>query len=182
MAEMEVKSGEAGKHGGTKSKKQSTRIDLTPMVDLGFLLITFFMLTTTLQKPKTMNLYLPKDTKNKDQQNKVKESQALTILLGKDNEIFYYEGIGSDPAHPPVLVKSSFANKGGIRDEIINKWASVIQKSGGQDSMVVIIKPDSVATYESVVNVLDEMTINGVKKYALVDISPIEMGLLEKQQ
>jgi biopolymer transport protein ExbD len=167
MAEMEVKESGGGKHKGTHGKKQSTRVDLTPMVDLGFLLITFFMLTTTLQKPKTMNLYMPHDVKNPDQQNKVKESQALTILLGNNHEVYYYFGTGQDPN--TQMHKTTFANKGGIRDVIINKWKSVIQNSGGRDSMVAIIKPTAEADYGDVVNILDEMNINGVKKYALVD-------------
>jgi len=87
MADVEMKEPGGGRHQGTKSKKLSTRIDMTPMVDVAFLLITFFMLTTTLQKPKTMNLYLPEDVKNPEEQNKVKESQALTIILGKNHQV-----------------------------------------------------------------------------------------------
>src|SRR6187549_296609 len=91
--------------GVKKAKKLSTRIDLTPMVDLGFLLITFFMYTTTLAKPKTMEINMPyKDPNMKvEDQSKVKESTALTILLSKDHQVFTYEGIGSDPTKPPEL-------------------------------------------------------------------------------
>lgn len=182
MAEMQTKEGGGGgggKQKGHRGKKLSTRVDLTPMVDLGFLLITFFMLTTTLQKPKTMNLFLPKDTKDSTLQNKVKESQALTILLGKDHRVFYYEGTGQDPN--TKLTETTFANKGGIRDEIIKKWLSVIQKSGGRDSMVAIIKPTAESDYEDMVNILDEMNINGIKKYALVDsVYSFEHTLLDK--
>ena len=95
MAEMDTSSGGGQKKGPgvKKGKKLSTRVDLTPMVDLGFLLITFFIFTTTMSQPTAMKLFLPKDTDKPEEQNKAKESGALTILLGKDNHVFYYEGI-----------------------------------------------------------------------------------------
>lgn len=185
MADMEVAEGSSDKrHKGTRSKKLSTRVDMTPMCDVGFLLITFFMLTTTLQRQKTMQLFLPHDVKNEEQQNKVKESQALTILLGKDNNIYYYEGIGTEAAKDPasLLKKTSYALKGGIGDEIARKWKSVIQNSGGRDSMVVIIKPTKDATYENVVSLLDDMNIYEIKKYALVKISENDKKMIEAKQ
>ncbi|MBC9912772.1 ExbD/TolR family protein [Chitinophaga varians] len=178
MAEMDTSSSGGGKkHGGTKSKKQSTRVDMTPMVDLGFLLITFFMLTTTMSKPKTMDLIMPKDTKDEKEQNKVKESTALTILLGKDNRVYYYEGLAQDPnasANPDFFKATSFANKGGIRDEIIKKRDEVSKTrnaKGEPEDVVVIIKADDDATYANFVDILDEMAINRIQRYATVDIS-----------
>ncbi|RBL88180.1 ExbD/TolR family protein [Chitinophaga flava] len=179
MAEMDTSSsgGKGKKHGGTKSKKQSTRVDMTPMVDLGFLLITFFMLTTTMSKPKTMDLIMPKDTKEEKDQNKVKESTALTILLGKDNRVYYYEGLAQDPnaaANPDFFKATSFANKGGIRDEIIKKRDEVSKlrnAKGEPEDVVVIIKADDDATYANFVDILDEMAINRIQRYATVDIS-----------
>ncbi len=178
MAEMDTSSGGGKKkHGGTKSKKQSTRVDMTPMVDLGFLLITFFMLTTTMAKPKTMDLIMPKDTKNEEEQNKVKESTALTILLGKADKVYYYEGLAQDPnasANPDFLKATTFANKGGIRDEIIKKRDEVAQlrnAKGQPEDVVVMIKADDESTYKNFVGILDEMAINGISRYATVDIS-----------
>ncbi|PUZ19979.1 outer membrane transport energization protein ExbD [Chitinophaga costaii] len=177
MAEMDTSSGGGKKHGGTKSKKQSTRVDMTPMVDLGFLLITFFMLTTTLSKPKTMDLIMPKDTKNEEEQNKVKESTALTILLGKADKVYYYEGLAQDPnasANPDFFKATSFAAKGGIRDEIIKKKDQVAQMrnaKGEPEDVVVIIKADDGSNYKDFVGILDEMAINRISRYATVDIT-----------
>jgi biopolymer transport protein ExbD len=178
MAEMDTSSsGGKGKHQGTKSKKQSTRVDMTPMVDLGFLLITFFMLTTTMSKPKTMDLIMPKDTKDEKEQNKVKESTALTILLGKKDRVYYYEGLAQDPnasANPEFFKATTFANKGGIRDVIIKKRDDVAQlrnAKGEPEDVVVIIKADDDATYKDFVDILDEMAINRIQRYATVDIS-----------
>ena len=185
MADMEVAEGSSGKrHKGTKSKKLSTRIDMTPMCDVAFLLITFFMLTTTLQRAKTMNLFLPHDVEDEEQQNKVKESQALTILLGEDNALYYYEGIGNNAAKDPAnLVKqSSYKLQGGIGEVLMDKSKSVIQNSGGQDSMVVIIKPMKESTYENVVSILDDMNIYEIKKYALVDFTPNDKKLIDAKK
>lgn len=178
MAEMDTSSSGGGKkHQGTKSKKLSTRVDMTPMVDLGFLLITFFMLTTTMSKPKTMDLIMPKDTEKEEEQNKVKESTALTILLGKKNQVYYYEGLAQDPnasSNPDFFRVSSFANTGGIRDVIIKKRDEVSQLrnfKGEPEDVVVIIKADDGATYQNFVDLLDEMAINRIQRYATVDIS-----------
>lgn len=178
MAEMDTSSkGGGGKHGGTKGKKLSTRVDMTPMVDLGFLLITFFMLTTTMSKPKTMDLIMPKDTEKQEEQNKVKESTALTILLGKKNQVYYYEGLAQDPnasSNPDFFKATTFANTGGIRDVIIKKRDEVARLrnfKGEPEDVVVIIKADDGATYQNFVDLLDEMAINRIQRYATVDIS-----------
>ena len=91
-----IEEGGGGGHkpgpGVKKAKKLSTRIDMTPMVDLGFLLITFFIFTTTMTSPTTLKLNVPKETNKEEEQNKAKESGALTIMLGKGNNVYYYEG------------------------------------------------------------------------------------------
>src|SRR5690606_24999279 len=106
--------------------KGTPRVDLTPMVDLNLLLITFFMLATTLSKPKAMEINMPFKEDKVESQSKVKESAALTILLGKDHKIWYYEGIGSSE-NPPQLKLTSFKPDGGIRDVLIQKLKDVQQ-------------------------------------------------------
>src|SRR5260370_1931905 len=116
MAEMDTSGGGGHKKKGPgvkKSKKQSTRVDLTPMVDLGFLLITFFIFTTTMSQPTAMKLNLPKDVEKPEDQNKLKESAAFTVMPSKDNRIFYYEGLD-----PSKLQQTTFK---GVRDIILDK-------------------------------------------------------------
>lgn len=183
MAEMDTSSSGGHKKGPgvKKGKKLSTRVDMTPMVDLGFLLITFFVFTTTMAKPKTMEINMPYKDENKPQEDKskVKESTAMTVLLSKDHRIYYYEGIGSDPTKPPQVQVTYFKNKNGIRDAIIAKKQKVdaLKQQGvltATDNATILIKPDDNSTYDDLVNILDEMSINDVKVYAIVDITPVD--------
>jgi biopolymer transport protein ExbD len=170
MAEMDTSSGGGHKKGPgvKKGKKLSTRVDLTPMVDLGFLLITFFIFTTTMSQPTAMKLFLPKDTEKPEEQNKIKASGALTIMLGKKDGVFYYEG-----ELLPDGSNFKYTNFKDIRTEIINK-----KKATNPEDFVVVIKPGPEATYKNTVDILDEMTINDVKRYAMVDIFPTELELM----
>lgn len=187
MAEMDTSGGGHKKGPGVKKgKKLSTRVDLTPMVDLGFLLITFFMFTTTLAKPKTMEINMPykDDLLKPEEKNKLKASVALTVLLSKNHRVYYYEGIGDDPNMAPDLKVTSFKAKDGIRDAIIAKKKMVdgMKRAGTlgpKDETTVLIKPDTTSTYSDLVNMLDEMNINDVKVYAIIDISDIEQGFIQ---
>lgn len=170
MAELDTSSSGGKKGPGVKKgKKLSTRVDLTPMVDLGFLLITFFIFTTTMSQPTAMKLFLPKDTEKQEEQNKVKESGALSIMLANDGKIFYYEGtLAEDGSNFQVT------NFNDIRSVIVNK-----KRSTNPEDFVVVIKPTPDATYKNIVDILDEMSINEVKRYALVEIFPQELDLIK---
>jgi len=174
MAEMDTSGGGGHKKGPgvKKGKKLSTRVDLTPMVDLGFLLITFFIFTTTMSQPTAMKLFLPKDADKPEDQNKAKESGVITILLGKDNNVFYFEGQLDNTASN--FKSSNFKE---IRSVLIDKKRRTPEKD-----LVVVLKPSSECTYRNVVDILDEMAINVLKRYALVDISPIEEELVKRSQ
>lgn len=169
MAEMEVKESSKKGPGVKKSKKHSTKVDLTPMVDLGFLLITFFIFTTTVSQPTSMNLNMPKDTKDPDQDMKVKESGSLTLLLGKGNVVYYYER--NDPA---TMQTTTYK---GVRKVILDK-----KKSTPAADLFVIIKPDKDATYKNAVDILDEMDINEIGKYAMVDPTPDEYSKIQQTE
>jgi biopolymer transport protein ExbD len=183
MAELDTSGGGHKKGPGVKKgKKLSTRVDLTPMVDLGFLLITFFIFTTTMSQPTAMKLILPDDKVKPEEQNKAKESGALTIIMGADNHIYYYEGqLKPDASN---FLSASYNGENSIRDVILKKKEYV--RSIAQDptdpekDLVIVIKPSSTCTYKNVIDILDEMSINVVKKYALVDIFDIEEQLVKK--
>lgn len=168
MASMDTGGGDQGHKKGPgvkKAKKMSTTVDMTPMVDLGFLLITFFIFTTTMAQPTAMNLFMPKDVDKPEDQNKVKETGAFTIMLGKQDQIYFYEGLD-----PTKLQASNFKN---IREQIMKK-----KQNTNPEDLVVIIKPSEDATYKNTVDILDEMTINEIKRYAMVDISEQEFQLV----
>jgi len=174
MAELDTSGGGHKKGPGVKkSKKLSTRVDLTPMVDLGFLLITFFIFTTTMSQATAMKLILPKDADKPEDQNKAKQSGVITILLGKDNNVFYYEGELNNTASN---FKSSTFHE--IRKVLIDKKNSVPNLK----DFVVILKPSEECTYRNVVDILDEMTINVCTRYALVDITDTETQLVKKSE
>lgn len=179
MAELNT-GGDEGKKGSKKvrSKKLNSKVDLTAMVDLAFLLITFFMLTTSLSKPQSMDLSLPdKDddpTKNKDV--KVDENRTMTLLLGDNNKVKYYMGIMNQPMAP----KDIAYGKNGIRAEVIKQKKKVLDYTrDAKKGLIVIIKPSKESNYKNLVDVLDEMAISDVPTYAIVDISPEEVKVLE---
>ncbi|HYO21467.1 MAG TPA: biopolymer transporter ExbD [Flavisolibacter sp.] len=201
MAQMDVAGGDSGHKKGPgvkKAKKLSTRVDMTPMVDLGFLLITFFIYTTTMSTPNTTKLNMPKKEEDQSKQMEVVKSGLLTILLGDKNQIYYYES-ELDPAGANFRT-SSYPAPGnpGIRKVIQDKRAQVIaahthneackkiwnDNNGDQNScldrdLVVVIKPNAEAKYGRTVDILDEMNINGVTRYAIIDISPSEVTVLQ---
>jgi hypothetical protein len=199
MASLDTGGGEGGHKKGPgvkKAKKLSTRVDMTPMVDLGFLLITFFIFTSTMSTPSTLALNMPKDEKNPEQQQEVKASGALTILLGKNDQVYWYSG-----ELAPDASNFTSTNFKGIRQVIIDKKKEVIAnhyhnqqceeirarnngdpKSCVDRDFVVVIKPNADATYKNTVDMLDEMTINVVKRYAMVDILPVEVELIQRTE
>lgn len=170
MAEMDTSSGGGHKKGPgvKKPKKLSTRVDLTPMVDLGFLLLTFFVFTTTMSTPTQMPMNEPKD--DPDNQLKVKNSGAMTLLLGKGNQIYYYYGELTDPN--TQFKTSNFK-------EIRPLIADMAKKTPLGDLMY-IIKADKESTFKNAIDILDEMTISNVPPghYAEVDMSEGEEKLI----
>lgn len=160
--------------------KYNLKIDMTPMVDLGFLLISFFVITAELTKPTTMNVAVPAEGKP----TQLGESVALTVLLGKDNIIFYYEGKWQD-AKLNNTIKTTGFSANGLRKIIAarqKKLDAMPNIKEGRNEMMLLIKPSASASYKNVVDVLDEATIGIVKKYAIVKISPDEKDWLEKNQ
>jgi biopolymer transport protein ExbD len=181
MAELNTGDG-GGKKGSGKvrSKKQNSKVDLTAMVDLAFLLITFFMLTTTLSKPQAMDLALPdKDDKDEPVKDmKVDERRTLTVILGANNEIQWFHGLLNAPFAGP---KQDTYGGEGIRKEILKLVESVPQVTGDpKKGLIVIIKPTKKSTYRNLVDILDEMAISGVETSAIVnDITKEELALLK---
>jgi biopolymer transport protein ExbD len=209
MAEVNTEGG-GGEHGvkhqKKRAKKSSTRIDMTPMVDLAFLLLTFFVLTSTFSKPKTMEINFPADPDKKEEQQKV--HNALTFLLTKDNAVYYYDGEfyqkANDKGKPPTtLIKTDFS-KDGLRKILLDRnkpTREAILKLQDQlrsreiadttykrlasgekskkEALTVLIKSDDKATYKNVIDLIDELNITMIGKYAVVDLGAPEQELLK---
>jgi len=163
----------------TRSKKYSLRIDMTPMVDLGFLLITFFVMTVQLSKPAVVNLNMPKD----GPEMPVGKSKAMTILLDKGAAAYYYEGDWQQALKESRIIKTNLSIAGGIGARIREKqqWLDQNDSKEGRMGLMLIIKAGTGASYSNVVDALDEALINAVKKYTLLSASQDEQTWLNQQ-
>ncbi len=177
MAELDTSSKGGGKHKGgkKKAKKASTRVDLTPMVDLGFLLVTFFMLTTTFSKPQTMEIKWPaKDDPTKKTEDKgpsVGKEGTVNVVLGPDRKIYYYSKTIADK---PEIKVTDFSAEG-IRRILL------AEKRDHGDKLFLFIKALDTANYGNVVDILDEVNITAIKMSSvfLVDVKPEEKKYIE---
>lgn len=174
----EVSSDSGGGHkkgkGKPKGKKQSTHIDMTPMVDLAFLLLTFFMLATSFNKPKTMEIVMPDKPKDETKVPELAKERAMTILMGENDKIFYYFGL-PDKNGSPQLERTDYSPDG-IRKVLEKRKAFAEQYKG----LFCIIKPTKKSKYKNMVDIFDEMNIVNIKYYAIVDITPAEEEALKK--
>ncbi|WP_442589397.1 ExbD/TolR family protein [Pedobacter sp. AW31-3R] len=160
MAELDTSGGGGKKGGKVRTKKSNTKVDLTAMVDLAFLLITFFMLTTTLSKPIAMDIAKPdKDEKN-ETRLELRASQTMTILLGKGNKVAWYMGEAGKTA-PEI---QSFSQ---IRQTILDNKEKV-KSTTGKD-IVMVIKPTEGANFQNFVDIMDELLIAGIKTAPAID-------------
>src|SRR4030095_7895480 len=163
------------KAGVKRIKKANLKIDMTPMVDLGFLLISFFIFTTEISKPHVANLYMPKD----GEPTQIPESKSLTILLGDNDHVFYYNGDMSLAIKNNQIFQTSYNEINGIGNNIRQKQNQLEKRKVDKKDLVVLIKPGTSSSYKNVINILDEMLINGVTRYAIIDLEGEEKGYLE---
>jgi biopolymer transport protein ExbD len=141
------------------------RVDMTPLVDLAFLLLTFFMLTTTFNKPQVMELKLPEKKNENSVQPKINEKHVLSIVLGGSNRIYWYTGL-TEPS-----VQETDYSPHGLRDMLLEQNRVI-------DRMFVLIKPGDKSTYENLVDILDELAITDIKRFALVEIEEEDKNIL----
>ncbi|MFT3992880.1 MAG: biopolymer transporter ExbD [Dysgonomonas sp.] len=202
MAEVQQSGGEEKKG---KPKKQTLRVDFTPMVDMNMLLITFFMFCTTLSKPQIMDIAMPTDDKDltQEEKNEVPESKTTTLLLGADNKVYYYfgkpkyddytslketnytpEGLraillerNADAVKKMIALKKEKKENRRMTEDEFKKRASEIKND--KEAQIVVIKPTSEAVYANLVDALDEMQICSIGKYAVVDMSEGDQYLIE---
>ncbi|MDR0687994.1 MAG: biopolymer transporter ExbD [Prevotellaceae bacterium] len=206
----EINTGGGGGHGAKKGQpqKMNLRVDFTPMVDMNMLLLTFFMFCTSLSKPQIMDLVLPvKDEQiiNDDEKNKVKDSKAVTLLLGKDDKVYYYFGkIDNTKYQDYSSLQETDYSPDGLRAILLERNIDAVRQmlevkrqklrkeiseadfkeqsakiKDDPDGQVVVIKPTDESTYRNLVDVLDEMQICSIGKYAIVEMSEGDDFLLQ---
>jgi biopolymer transport protein ExbD len=164
MAEFNRTWGQNPGAGVSRMKRHNLKTDMTPMVDLGFLLITFFVFTAELSKPRITNLYMPHDGITMP----TPRSRSITILTGSNDKLFYYYGTEEDVAKDKAVYLTSYDEKNGAGKIIREKQLQLEQSGIGKKELVVLIKPDAESSYKNVVEMLDEMMINGVTRYTVV--------------
>jgi len=176
MAQIELQAADSKKT--RRTFHSSIRIDMTPMVDLGFLLITFFIFTTTMSESKAMKLFMPHD----GDPTPAPESKVLTVLLGNNNKVYAYEGKLEEAIEENRIVPTTYDEGDGIGNLIRQKQKQLqaIDKKDGRNSLIYLIKPTKQCSYKNVVDGLDETMINDVKKYMVVDPSGEEEQHLQK--
>jgi biopolymer transport protein ExbD len=192
-----------------KPKKHPVHVDMTPMVDLMCILITFFMLTTAFTKPKIMEIVLPEKIKRGENvaPPKIAKSRTLNVILGPENVVYWYPGLADDPKNPPPLRKTDFSREG-IRKILLERNRALFRKvtqfnddiiSGKieipRDSIqqaitqlkrdddtgpIVLIKAHNSAKYGNFVDIIDEMSIAGIARYTFVDITWLEASMVER--
>jgi biopolymer transport protein ExbD len=167
MAEISQGGGGGSKDGKVRAKKASTKIDMTPMVDLAFLLLTFFMLTTTFNKPQTMEITMPEKPKGEEKLPEVNEKKVITLILGDDDKVYWYHGI-TDPK-----IELTDFSKNGVRKLLMQKNSEI-------PGMIILIKPSKESRYKNVVDILDEMNITNMQRYAMVKITPTDEELVKE--
>jgi biopolymer transport protein ExbD len=198
MAEIvEGGGGGGGKHGKKKAKKGSARIDMTPMVDLAFLLLTFFVLAATLAKPKAMEIIYPKEVENQDDKTKLDDALATTLLLGEDEKhVFYYTGVFKPDS--TELKLTDFSTEGfrkvmldknrNVNDQVNQLKVKLESKEideptyqeaykqvvGAETAPFCVIKTLETTKFKNVINAMDELNICNVRKRAIQDMGESE--------
>lgn len=163
------------KQGGSKQRKKLIRVDMTPMVDLGFLLITFFMFTTNFTKPNVMDLGLPaKDPNPSPKHYDILPKNQVTFILGKDNRVFYHQQAKED------------LNKNNLKETDFNGLnitkiiSEAYNKAPKKENFTIIIEPTEDANYKNFVDVLDNIAISKKERYGVTDIKPWEKKVYEE--
>jgi biopolymer transport protein ExbD len=205
----EISQAEEPKKGGKKRpKKLPAHVDMTPMVDLMCILITFFMLTTAFTKPKIMEIVLPEKIKKNEnvEPPKIAKSRTINVILGPDDKVFWYPGIADDPDNPPPLRETDFSADG-IRQVLLDRNKALFRKISDfnekiitgevdipRDSVqnailqlkkdddtgpIVLIKAYKKSKYRNFVDIVDEMSICDIARYSIVDLSWLEEDMVE---
>lgn len=157
MAEVSASSASDNAGGKVRAKKLSTKIDMTPMVDLAFLLLTFFILTTTFNKKRIMELTMPEPVEDPSKLQLLKAKNAFNVVLAEDNKIYWWIGFAESAQ------VTNYSDKG-IRKILL-------EERKANPDLMVLIKPMEKSRYANVVDILDEVEITDITRYAIVELT-----------
>ena len=178
MAELNTVVNENRKAGVPRRKIPPLRIDMTPMVDLGFLLITFFVFTAEITKPKAMKINVPHDSIDSTE---TAASTTMTILIGSKNKLFYYYGLEETAIKQNNILETTYDEKTGIGKAIRDKQSEIVRNNKDKKDLMIVIKPGKESSYKNSVDILGEMLINNVTRYAMTKPADWESEMLEKK-
>jgi biopolymer transport protein ExbD len=159
MADM-TSSNQSGEHG---HERKSIRMDMTPMVDLAFLLLTFFILTTTLNEPYVMLMHMPDEPEQAQSLPPLSAKRVLNLVLGKDNVVYWYRGLEN-----PEVQKTDFES---LRTLLFEQKKKI-------DRMVVLIKPSPQSHYKNLIDALDEMSITDIKDFYIMKVTDADRDII----
>jgi biopolymer transport protein ExbD len=165
MAQLNTVENILQRKGMPRLKRANLKIDMTPMVDLGFLLICFFVITATMSEPKATNLFMPKE----GPPIPIADSKTLTVLPGKDNHIFYYHGNWETAVKNNAVYITNYSVNAGLGKIIREKQKRLDQQKADKKDLMLIIKAEKEASYKNIIDILDEVLINGVTHYVVVE-------------
>jgi biopolymer transport protein ExbD len=210
MAEIAEGGGGGHDKGKKRAKKASTKVDMTPMVDLAFLLLTFFVLTSTFSKPKVMSLVYPAKPKPDEVIPPAKVNNGITFLISED-KVYYYQGQfyapGNPDGKPATSLKETNFGPSGLRKLLADLNSTVLKNKegldkqlrskqiqdttyermlnefkGSKEALKVLIKTDDKATCKNFIDLVDELKIAQIGVIAPVDLLKSEQDLMKAKQ
>jgi biopolymer transport protein ExbD len=150
-----------GKKKRKKGRRMGIRIDMTPLVDVAFLLLTFFMLTTSMTRPQTMEINLPPDA---DVKVEIAETNLMTLRVDENSKIYWAIGLES-------VKRVEFAD-----------LRNLLREKSANPKLTVLVKIDRKSKYATMVDIMDELNLTNLTRFSLAPLLDQDKALIAKAQ